>query len=240
VHFSAAAMCVWSLGRLPTLHLLDHAIKPGIVGNILAVFALVWFTNLYNFMDGIDGIAGIEAVTVLTVLAGLLAVFNPGNTWQTWCLILAAATLGFLVWNVPAARIFMGDCGSAFLGFVLGALMLAMSHVDEIYLWVVLILMAVFITDSTLTLLRRFFRGEKVYVAHRSHGYQNAAQKHQSHLKVSLAIGAINLFWLCPLAALVMTRSLAGIFGTLIAYFPILLLGLHYRSGAKSPTTTPP
>jgi Fuc2NAc and GlcNAc transferase len=240
VHFAAATICVWSLGSLPTLHVLNHAINPGMFGNILAVLTLVWFTNLYNFMDGIDGIAGIEAVTVFTTLAVLLAIFSPGTPWQTWCLVLSAATLGFLVWNIPTARIFMGDCGSAFLGFVLGAMMLATSHVDEVYLWVVLILMAVFITDSTLTLARRFFRGEKVYLAHRDHGYQHAALEHRSHLKVSLAIGAINLFWLGPIAALVMTRSLAGSLGILIAYFPLLLLGLRYRSGTKSSTATAP
>jgi Fuc2NAc and GlcNAc transferase len=240
VHFSAATICVWSLGGLPALHLLGHTIHPGIFGAGLAVLALVWFINLYNFMDGIDGIAGIEAVTVLTTLAMLLAVFSPGISWQMWCLVISAASLGFLIWNIPTARIFMGDCGSAFLGFVLGAMMIAMSHVDEIYLWVVLILMAVFITDSTLTLIRRFFRGEKVYMAHRSHGYQYAAQKHRSHLKVSLAVGAINLFWLGPVAALVMACALSGPLGILIAYFPIFLLGLRYRSGARpfSATTT--
>jgi Fuc2NAc and GlcNAc transferase len=240
VHLSAAIICVWSLGGFPTLHLLGQTINLGFAGNILAVLTLVWFTNLYNFMDGIDGIAGIEAVTVLTNLAALLVVFSPGTPWQTWCLVLSAATLGFLIWNIPIARIFMGDCGSAFLGFILGALMLATSLVNEIYLWVLLILMAVFITDATLTLVRRFLRGEKIYLAHRSHGYQHAAQQHQSHMKVSMAIGVINLFWLGPIAGLVMTRTLAGPLGVLIAYFPILLLGLRYRSGVdSSPSTVP-
>lgn len=239
VHLSAAITCVWALGGLPELHVLGHTLHLGWFGHLLAVLALVWFTNLYNFMDGIDGLAGIQAVTVLTTLAVLLAVFTPGSPWQTWCLVLAAATLGFLVWNFPPARIFMGDCGSAFLGFILGALLLATAQVAVIHLWVVLILMAAFITDSTLTLIRRFIRGEKVYLAHRSHAYQHAAQRHQSHRKVSLAIGAINLLWLAPIAAFVMAGRLAGPSGFLIAYLPLLTLGLYYGSGAKIPPTTP-
>jgi Fuc2NAc and GlcNAc transferase len=140
--------------------------------------------NLYNFMDGIDGIASVEAIcaclgaSVLYWLSGLDAlIWGP--------LLLAASVAGFLYWNFPPARIFMGDAGSGFLGIVLGGLSLQAAWVSEPMLWAWLILLGVFIVDATFTLFRRLLRGEKVYEAHRSHAYQFASRRFGKHLPVT-------------------------------------------------------
>ncbi|MNJ40905.1 hypothetical protein D3C77_358100 [compost metagenome] len=99
--------------------------------------------------------------------------------------------------------------------------------------WAWLILLGVFIVDATLTLARRLVRGEKVYEAHRSHAYQFAARYCQRHLPVTLAVGAINLFWLLPLAVAVGCYGLDGIWGVVIAYLPLLIIALRFQAGVR-------
>ena len=161
--------------------------------------AMVWMINLNNFMDGIDGIAGVETIFVSLALGGLLFLGRHPGLGLTCC-FLAAATAGFLVWNWPPARIFMGDVGSGFIGFALAAVGLAsMAHGLK---WPValIILLCVFEVDATVTLLRRMARGATWYQAHREHAYQHAAQR-WGHRNVTLAVLAVNVLWLLPLAA---------------------------------------
>ena len=197
----------------------------------LAAFFLVWLLNLYNFMDGIDGIASIEAITVC--LGGALIYWLSGHESQVLVLlVLAAAVGGFLYWNFPPARIFMGDAGSGFLGLMLGVLAVSAAMVEPQLLWSWLILLGVFVLDATWTLFRRLARGDKVYEAHRSHAYQYASREHGSHLPVTLAVLAINVFWLLPLACVVALGHVAGLWGLLIAYLPLAILAVRYKAGA--------
>lgn len=132
---------------------------------------LVWMTNLYNFMDGMDGFAG--GMTVAG--GGLLAWFgwSAGQGFLSVTAVsVAAAALGFLFHNFPPARIFMGDVGSVSLGFLFGSLMLLGLHDQVFDLWVPVMLFSPFIVDATVTLIRRTVRGERVWLAHRSHYYQ--------------------------------------------------------------------
>ena len=112
------------LDGVPRLYLFDMPLQPAwLLTTVMAIY-LVWLVNLYNFMDGIDGIAGVEAISV--AVAGIvlqLLIDAPESAWLPPAL-LAAASAGFLVWNFPRARIFMGDAGSGFLGLMLGALSL--------------------------------------------------------------------------------------------------------------------
>ena len=150
-----------------------------------AVIALlwVWFLNLFNFMDGIDGMAGSEAVAIG---AGLVLVLSFGVARDIGiaapAAAIAAAALGFLIWNWAPARIFMGDVGSVPLGYVLGYLLCRLA-IDG---WwkAALILPAYFLADATLTLLRRLARGERVWRAHREHFYQRAVQRGLGHAAV--------------------------------------------------------
>ncbi|KAA8714061.1 MULTISPECIES: MraY family glycosyltransferase [Pseudomonas syringae group] len=229
-HFVAAGWALAWLGGLAPLNIMGWTFAPGLVGQILAAFYLVWMLNLYNFMDGIDGIASVEAVTVcagmslIYVLAGF-----AGLAWSP--LLLAAAVAGFLYWNFPPARIFMGDAGSGFLGLVLGVLSVQASWASSQLFWSWLILLGVFIVDATVTLGRRLLRGEKVYEAHRSHAYQFASRRYGKHLPVTLAVGLINLFWLLPVAMWVALKGGDGLIWTAIAYIPLVLLALRFSAG---------
>ena len=148
-------------------------------------------------------------------------------------LTVAAASAGFLYWNLPPAKIFLGDVGSGFLGVVLGTLSLQAGWLDSRLLWAWLILLGVFVVDATFTLLHRLYRGEKLHQAHRSHAYQRAARRIGRHLPVTLAVGAINLLWLFPIALLVGHDWLSGLTGLFLAYFPLVFVAQHLRAGAS-------
>ncbi|WP_277758748.1 glycosyltransferase family 4 protein [Pseudomonas sp. A34-9] len=229
-HFAAAAWALYWLGGLPPLHAFGQVIDLGWPGTALAAFFLVWMLNLYNFMDGIDGIAGVEAVTVCLGVC-VLSVLDNGAPLIGAPLLLAVAVAGFLVWNFPAARIFMGDAGSGFLGLILGILALEASWLSFQLFWGWLILLGVFIVDATFTLLRRLLRGEKVYEAHRSHAYQFASRRYGKHWPVTMAVGLINLLWLLPIAVCVARFQLDGATGLILAYAPLVFLAFKYQSG---------
>lgn len=230
-HFAAAIWVLYWLGGLPPLTLLGSEWQLGWVGHVLAAFYLVWMLNLYNFMDGIDGIASCEAICVCLSAALLCLAFGIHGGSLVLPLLLAAAVFGFLVWNFPPAKIFMGDAGSGFLGLVLGALSLQAGWVSPELLWGWLILLGVFIVDATYTLARRLLRGERVYEAHRSHAYQFASRRYRRHLPVTLAVVAINLLWLLPIAMLVVAGWVDGALGLLLAYGPLGVLAWRFRAG---------
>ncbi|CAD5109724.1 Phospho-N-acetylmuramoyl-pentapeptide-transferase [Pseudomonas carbonaria] len=224
-------MLVW-LGGLPELDLFGLLVEPGMLGAALALLFLVWLLNLYNFMDGLDGIAAIEAISVC--LGGALLYWISG-AWVHAAvpLLLASAVAGFLFWNWPPARIFMGDAGSGFLGMVLGGLLLQAAWISPELFWSWLILLGVFVVDATWTLLHRMLRGEKWHQAHRSHAYQTAARRFGGHLPVTLAVAAVNLFWLLPWALWVVAGGLSGGVGLLLAYMPLCWLAWAFRAGAR-------
>ena len=230
-HFSAASWVVFWLGGLPLLTIFGYTVDLGWSGHVLAVIALVWLLNLYNFMDGIDGIAGVEVLSSTLIAAFLFFIVFDNQGLVSLNLLMFSAAIGFLVWNFPPARIFMGDAGSGFLGLMLGALALYSAHVEAVMFWVWLILLGVFITDASFTLLRRLLRGEKVYEAHCSHAYQYAARKYSAHRPVTLAVLIINLCWLGPWAVIVAIGAVDGALGMLCAYLPLLWLASYFHAG---------
>lgn len=231
-HFIGAAWALGWMGGLPALVVFGFDLALGWLGYVLAALYLVWLLNLYNFMDGIDGIASVEAISVC--LGGaLLYVLLGEPTAAVAPLLLAVAVAGFLFWNFPPARIFMGDAGSGFLGIVLGVLSLQAAWIAPQLLWSWLILLGVFIVDATWTLFRRLLRGDKVYEAHRSHAYQYAARQFGKHLPVTLAVAALNLFWLIPIAVWVGVGGGDGVLGLLLAYLPLIWIVVKYRAGTQ-------
>lgn len=231
-HFAAAGWGLYWLGGLPPLVVFGLHVSAPWLSTIFGILFLVWLLNLYNFMDGIDGIASIEAICVC--LGGILLYWLSGQADAIWLPMLLAVTVaGFLYWNFPPARIFMGDAGSGFLGMVLGLLALQAAWINPLLFWAWIILLGVFVVDATYTLVRRLLRGERVYEAHRSHAYQVASRWHGSHLPVSLAVAAINLFWLLPIAVAVLALGLDGATGTLLAYAPLTMLAVKYRAGEQ-------
>ncbi|WP_191632400.1 MraY family glycosyltransferase [Pseudomonas fluorescens] len=229
-HFSAAAWALAWMGGMPPIQVAGEVFDLSWVGHILAGIYLVWMLNLYNFMDGIDGIASVEAVCAC--LGACLVYWLTGQQELMIApLLLVMAVIGFLYWNFPPARIFMGDAGSGFLGLILAILSLQAAWIDPGFLWVWLILLGVFIVDATFTLGRRLLRGDKVYEAHRSHAYQFASRVYGRHLPVTLTVVAINVFWLIPVAVCVAWWQMDGVLGLIVAYVPLIALAIKFHAG---------
>lgn len=132
----------------------------------------------------------------------------------------------------------MGDAGSGFLGIALGVLSLQAAWVSFDLFWCWLILLGVFIVDATFTLIKRLIRGDKVYEAHRSHAYQFASRLYGRHLPVTLAVLALNVLWLLPVALCVMLLGLDGAVGVVLAYLPLIVLAVRYRAGTLELAST--
>ncbi|MDF1684724.1 MAG: glycosyltransferase family 4 protein [Legionellaceae bacterium] len=229
-HAVAAALALYWVGGLPSLAVLGWQLNPSVLSQGLALFYLVWLLNLYNFMDGIDGLAGMEALSVCVGMAGLYWLTgNPGL--MVLPLVLASSVLGFLCWNFPVARIFMGDAGSGFLGFVFGVLSIQAAHVNPVFFWSWLILLGVFIVDASVTLFLRGVRREKIYQAHDTHAYQHASRRFGRHQPVTLGVLLMNVAWLFPMALCVGLGYLQGFIGLLIAYTPLIILAFIFKAG---------
>lgn len=207
VQVAVCALLLAVIAPLPVIELPGQWMLGGAVLAVLILFAGVWWINLFNFMDGIDGIAGSQAVFMLAA-AGLAVWMRPDvmadPTWL-WMLVLAAATMGFLLLNWPPAKIFMGDVGSTYLGFMIFALALFSVQAGWMRYAAWLILGAAFISDATITLLRRMLAGERWFEAHRRHAYQRLSRRWHGDRRigqrsVTLLTIAINVLWLAPLA----------------------------------------
>jgi Fuc2NAc and GlcNAc transferase len=230
-HLFAAAWLIALLGGLPLIRIGSLPADLGTAGAILGIVYVVWFINLTNFMDGIDGMAGLEVVTVCAggVVCSLASV--PDATSWSAAVVLAAATLGFLFWNWPPAKVFMGDAGSGFLGFTLAAVSLVAGKESSDLIWSWLILLGVFVVDATVTVARRAARGERLDVAHRSHAYQHASRLLGSHQTVTVAVGVINVAWLLPIALFQSQGRISGLAALLIGYAPLVVAALRLNAG---------
>jgi len=231
-HFVCALLAVWLVGGLPELPLANATIDFGLAGDITAVVYLVWMLNLFNFMDGIDLITGVQTVTTSAGIAMLLLASTESDFWKVF-VVITASILGFLFFNLPPAKIFLGDVGSGFIGFITAVISLAIAKDEPLVAWAMIILLGVFVTDATVTLLRRLLSREHVYVAHRTHAYQHLSKKLNRHLPVSLGVGAINLLFLLPIAWLVAESKIIPIFGLLIAYAPLVIVAAFLNAGKK-------
>ena len=227
-HFIAAIWVLYWLGSVPEFQVLDFQVNLGWFGFIIAAFVLVWLLNLFNFMDGIDGIAASE--TIFVACAGAyFSWFNGLENLTYISLVLALSTMGFLILNWPLAKIFMGDVGSGFLGLMLGIIAYA-NIIKGVSVWVWVVLLAVFLVDSGVTLLRRIMNGDKWYEAHCSHAYQHAARK-WGHKRVTIATIIINLCWLLPIAYMVYLNESIALLLLVIAYTPLVILALKFKAG---------
>ena len=236
LHAIGAIVLVVGIGFPSQISLFDRAINTGIIGSILGVIYLVWLLNLFNFMDGTDGIAASEAIFVC--VAGAILNYHTLSdiNFSAATIVLAASTFGFLLYNWSPAKIFMGDVGSGYLGIVIGGLSLMAAKQQHELLWVWIILLAVFVSDATVTLIRRLLRKQKPHVAHRSHAYQHLAIRFNSHAKVSLLVLAVNIVWLLPIAFLVADKQLAGTTAVVVAYVPLLVAAIVLGAGKDSVT----
>lgn len=227
--FFAGGLALYFVGDIGTLFFKSYFWLIAAI-EFCALIYLVWFLNLFNFMDGIDGLAAIESISICL---GLVVIYLLDGQLQIIItpLLLAAAVAGFLIWNFPPARIFMGDVGSGFLGLSIAVFSLQAACINILIFYSQLILAAVFIVDATFTLLYRAMHGKALFKAHRSHAYQHAALYYGSHKVVTLSVLGINCIWLLPLALLVSLKYISPLSGIIIAYLPLILLARKFNAG---------
>lgn len=180
VHAVAIAVV---LGLVPMPGPFFQGLLPPIPDKLAAGILLLWFVNLFNFMDGIDGISVVESLTIVTGVFAVFLVADIGEAIVLLSLAIGCSTAMFLRWNWHPAQIFLGDIGSVPLGFLLGWLLLLLAAHGQ---WAAaIILPAYYFADATITLLRRLAKGEAFWRAHRQHFYQRAAAAGLSHAEVS-------------------------------------------------------
>lgn len=179
---------LYFIGGLKILYLNNSAFAFPFILNILVIIGAIWFINLYNFLDGIDGYASIEAICIASGM--YMIVNNPV------LLLIIFSVLGFLIWNWPKARIFMGDIGSTQLGYILIILAIYFNNFMEFDFAGFLILSSLFWFDATLTLYRRWRNNEKLSQAHRKHAYQRIVQSGFSHRKTIIISIFINTIFI--------------------------------------------
>lgn len=234
-YLAAAAWALYFLDGLDSLRIGGELIALGWPGMLAALLGVAWLTNLYNFMDGTDALAATQAITA-SLAAGWLFWQGGAGGPALLALSIAAAASGFLCWNWPPARIFMGDVGSCLLGFLFAVLALIGERHGSVPVLVWVILLGGFIWDATLTLGMRVVRGERWYAAHRSHAYQRLVQLGWSHRRLALAFLALNLLILWPLAWVAANRPplaprAAALSAALCALTWLGIQVYYYRAG---------
>lgn len=235
IHFIAAVWVVVSLNGFFTYGNISII---AVVLNLFWLVSIIWLINLYNFMDGIDALACAEAIFV-GIGAALFFLLSGSFVMASIAAMLSAAVGGFLFWNLPPARIFMGDVGSGFIGIIIGFIALAGISSGAVNVWVWLILLGAFLVDATMTVARRILMGSSWYAAHRSHAYQHAARRLRSHGRVTAVVTGINVLWLLPWAVAAYRWPDFGIVFMGVAYFPLVWLALRLHAGRDEKKALP-
>ena len=226
--FFHTILSAWSiywleLGIFSNTDWIPHSVSIG-----LSLLFLVWVINAYNFIDGIDGLA-ISAATFIS--GGLILIMIITNNSSELTIIyfsLLGCALAFTIFNWPPARIFMGDSGSIFLGYIIGTLFLLTIERGDVTIWTWLVLFGYFFADTTITQLMRLLLVKKWYKAHRSHAYQNLARITGSHFKVTSVIIIYHFVWLLPLMIFSIKLPEFSILAAALAVFPAMLFSIKY------------
>lgn len=211
---------LYFLGGFETFTFGIFDIQNSIFTNIFAFLMIIWFINLYNFLDGINGYAGSEAIFLS--LAGFI--LFGGNHF----LVLAVAVLGFLYWNWNKAKIFMGDVGSTLLGYNVAIFTIYYANQEPNNFWIWIILFSVYWFDATLTLIRRKLNKERLSLAHKKHAYQRLSQVGWSHYKVTNYSIGLNVL----LFAIV--YFISNIFVAFLFSFVVLVLVMKFIDSKKA------
>lgn len=231
VHLAVACWTLCQLGGLPLVRVVNGVASVGALGYLLGVVGIVWSINLFNFMDGIDGLAGSQVVLIFGAGAMLLLARGDASLGLI-AIVVAAASAGFLAWNWPPAKLFLGDVGSGALEYLVAALAIASENSHSVPLVAFVILGGVFIVDATITLLRRLARGGRATEAHRDHAYQRLTRAWGSHRSVTVGAAGVTML-LAILAAVGSATPLLLLPVLLLA--ALLLAGLFLAAERRAP-----
>lgn len=226
VQIGAAIWILYWFGGMPPLGMGASTVYFGWIENLIAVLAMVWFFNLFNFMDGVDGMATSGTVYV-TAAAALILMVKEDFSLALLSALLCAAAAGFAYFNWPPAKVFLGDAGSSYFSYTIAALILGSLWSDGMSLWTWLILLGYFLVDTTVTLIIRIVTAKKWYRAHRSHAYQNLTRIWGDHLKTVRLVLLIELLWLLPLAFLTAWAHEVAPLITAVALLPIVIFAVR-------------
>jgi Fuc2NAc and GlcNAc transferase len=207
---------------------------PNIIVLFISMFFLVWIMNAYNFMDGVDGMASLGGI-LASILVALIIVITNGLTLTALLLLLLSSTMaGFLIFNWPQAKIFMGDSGSMFLGYFFGCIVLYTTMHNEVTIWTWIIVFGYYIADTTTTQIMRLIMVKKWYAPHRSHAYQNYARLTDSHLKTIMLFVLYYLIWIFPLLTWSLIDPDDALFISFLAVIPAIIFSYKFGPALSS------
>jgi len=193
-------LIIW-LGPVTAVSIGPFSLDWPLFWTFMALVAFVWLMNLHNFMDGSDGLLAMQGSWTGLAMGVLLHIHGVGLSGLVG-FVMAGACLGFMFWNKPPARIFMGDSGSILLGGVIGLLALSGAANGDVSIWVSLIICSVFVVDATATLVQRALKGREWYTPHREHAYQRLISRGWGHDQALVMYGLINLVIVLPVLLL--------------------------------------
>ena len=217
----------WGLYWIDGLSFIEESFSFKFFINMFSVVTLVWFINAFNFMDGIDGMSSSGAIFFSITIGGYL-LWQGVEPLGNLLLILAFSSLAFLSFNWPPAKIFLGDAGSYFYGYLFPFVFLITTKNGDVSIWTWLIIFSYFIIDTIVTITLRLFLVKNWYQTHHSHAYQNLARIKKSHRYVTTLVIIINIFYLLPLS---LSSILYPEFGWIlfcIGISPILVFVLRF------------
>lgn len=228
VHFAIAVWALYWLNGFTMLDIGTWKIELNWNGILLAIIGIVWCINLYNFMDGIDGLAGSEGIFV-ALSSGIVLWFlgMPNLSILIW--LLASIIAGFTVWNWQPAKIFLGDVGSGYLGYIFAILAIytANNQILPISFWA--ILLAIFLCDATFTVIHRARQGKGWHIPHREFFFHLLIAKGFTHKQISTWVLIINCFILFPAAYASLCWQSKGIWFLGIPFFCLWMAWILIR-----------
>jgi len=192
------------------------------------IFVPLWIINSFNFIDGINGLAIGTAIFSATALILSLYISKGSSNFITIYSILFIVCLGFLPFNFPSAKLFMGDAGSIFLGFIYGSTVLVILFNNYLSIWTVISVFSYLLADTLSTNIIRLLTIKKWYGVHRSHAYQNLARVLNNHTKVTVGIMIYNVFYILPLTLFTVWFSNFAIYFTIAAFLPAIIFSIKY------------
>lgn len=226
--FAQIFLASWIIFLLVDFPTQNSLIIVSVLLHFLAILFLVWLINVFNFMDGIDGLAASGTFFITSITGSIILYISSIHSDAFLLLLLSVMCLSFLCFNLTRTKVFMGDSGSIFLGYMVGVLFFRTIYETDINYWTWLIVLGYFLTDATATTLYRIVYIKKWYGAHRSHAYQNLARIWDNHRKVSAYILLFHLLWLLPLAWLSFIMPELGFYCYLVAIIPVIAINFIY------------